>query len=193
VSLGTLRKALGVLEAEKLIVREPGRGTFARGRGAGVLSRFDAVRAADGSAVASEVIAGKAKVGAPKDEERKVLRLAPGEKVIRFHRTRLMEKRPFAYELISLPERRFPNLMLLPEIAKDLEGLAQASGLLVARAEAKIKAKPAPPAAAAALSLHRGAIALTMERVAFDTDDQPIELMIAYFDLRDEFCGFEMR
>ena len=28
VSLGTLRKALGVLEAEKLIIREPGRGTF---------------------------------------------------------------------------------------------------------------------------------------------------------------------
>jgi GntR family transcriptional regulator len=30
VSLGTLRKALGVLESEQLIVREPGRGTFVR-------------------------------------------------------------------------------------------------------------------------------------------------------------------
>ncbi len=30
VSLGTLRKALGLLEAEKLIVRQPGRGTFVR-------------------------------------------------------------------------------------------------------------------------------------------------------------------
>jgi len=32
VSLGTLKKALGVLEAEQLIVRELGRGTFVRSR-----------------------------------------------------------------------------------------------------------------------------------------------------------------
>jgi GntR family transcriptional regulator len=35
VSLGTLRKALGVLETGQLIVREPGRGTFVRSRQTG--------------------------------------------------------------------------------------------------------------------------------------------------------------
>jgi len=35
VSLGTLRKALSVLESEQLIIREPGRGTFVRDHQAG--------------------------------------------------------------------------------------------------------------------------------------------------------------
>jgi DNA-binding GntR family transcriptional regulator len=71
--------------------------------------------------------------------------------------------------------------------------LAQSWGLLVARAEAKVRTRPAPAAAAAALSLRDGAVVFSLERLAFDSDDQPIEMMTAYFDLRDEFCKLELR
>jgi GntR family transcriptional regulator len=69
VSLGTLRKALGVLEAEKLIVREPGRGTFVRSHQAGkTVDRFDPMRAADGSLIVGEVRTGKVMVGPRRSE-----------------------------------------------------------------------------------------------------------------------------
>jgi GntR family transcriptional regulator len=194
VSLGTLRKALGVLEAERFIVRQPGRGTFVRSHQAGkTLNRFNPIRAADGGPVLGEIKTGKVKVGPPKDQEAAALRLDAGEQIARFHRVRFLGKRAFAYELVCLPDRRFPGLALRPEIPNELEELAQSWGLLVARAEAKVRTRPAPAAAAAALSLRDGAVVFSLERLAFDSDDQPIEMMTAYFDLRDEFCKLELR
>jgi DNA-binding GntR family transcriptional regulator len=52
---------------------------------------------------------------------------------------------------------------------------------------------PTPQGAAAALSLAAGTVVLCLERLAFDTDDQPIEAMTAYYDLRNEYCKLEMR
>ena len=194
VSLGTLRKALGVLEAERLIVREPGRGTFVNSyREGNAVSRFNPIRTADGGAVIGEVRTGKPKVAAPRDWERTALGLEAGDQVTRFHRVRFLGERPFSYEFVCLPDRCFPGLALSQEIPSELEELAQAWGLLAARAEAKITATPAPPAVASALSLRRSAVVLSLERLAFDTDDQPIEMMTAYFDLRGEFCKLELR
>ena len=194
VSLGTLRKALGVLEAEKLIVREPGRGTFVNSYREGVsVSRFNPIRAADGGPVLGNVKTGKAKVGLPKDGERAALSLGADERVTRFHRVRFIGERPFAFEQVCLPDRRFPGLAQRADIPGGLEELAQAWGLLPARAEAKVRMAAAPPAAASALSLRRGAVVMTLERLAFDTDDKPIEMMTAYFDLRDEFCKLDLR
>jgi DNA-binding GntR family transcriptional regulator len=95
--------------------------------------------------------------------------------------------------LVCLPEQRFPNLGSATTIPDDLEELAQNSGVLVARAEGKVRAIPAPHAAARALSLSEGAFVLCLERLCFDTDDLPIETMTAYYDLKDEYCKFEMR
>jgi GntR family transcriptional regulator len=194
VSLGTLRKALGVLEAENLIVREPGRGTFVGSHQARKsVDRFNPIRAADGSPIIGEVKTGKVKVGPAKEQERLALSLDEGDQVARFHRIRFLGRRPFAYECVCLPDRCFPGLALRSQPANELEELAQAWGLLVARAEAKVRAMPAPPSAATALSLRPSVIVLSMERLAFDTDDQPIEMMTAYLNLADGFCSLEMR
>ena len=194
VSLGTLRKALGVLENEQLIVREPGRGTFVRSHHAGrALDRFNPIRGADGAPLRGQVRTGKAKLGSPKSWERTALRLEPGDQVVRFERTRFLEERPYAYELLCLSDRRFPGLVQRTAIPDELEELAQTSGVLVARAEGKLRTMPAPPAAAAALGLDEQAIVLSLERLAFDTDDNPIEAMTAYFNLRNEYCRLEMR
>jgi len=194
VSLGTLRKALGILEAENLIVREPGRGTFVGSKQARKsVDRFNPIRAADGSPINGEVKTGKVKVGPAKEHERVGLGLGEGDQVARFHRIRFVGRRPFAYECLCLPDRCFPGVPTRLEPANELEELAQAWGLLVARAEAKVRAMPAPPSAATALSLRPGAIVLSLERLAFDTDDQPIEMMTAYLNLGDGFCSLEMR
>jgi len=194
VSLGSLRKAMGVLEAENLIVREPGRGTFVGSQQARKsVDRFNPIRAADGSPINGEVKTGKVKVGTAKEHERVGLGLGEGDQVARFHRIRFVGRRPFAYECVCLPDRCFPGLALRSEPASGLEALAQAWGLLVARAEVKVRVIPVPPSAATALSLRLGAPGLSLERLAFDTDGQPIEMMTAYLSLGDGFCSLEMR
>jgi GntR family transcriptional regulator len=194
VSLGTLRKALGVLESEQLIVREPGRGTFVRGRqGGGTLDRFNPIRGADGEPLRGKTKTGKAKLGHPKGWERAALRLGANDQVVRFERTRFQDTHPYAYEQVCVPERLFPGLAARPSVPDDFEELAQLSGLLVARAEAKVKAAPAPPSAASALALAGNTIVLTLERLAFDTDDHPIEALTAYLNFKDAYCKLEMR
>jgi GntR family transcriptional regulator len=194
VSLGTLRKALGVLEAEQLIVREPGRGTFVRSRQTGrALERFNPIRDSNGAPLRGRIKAGKAKVGTPKSWERAALKLGPADHVVRFERVRFSGERPFAYEMVCLPEQRFPELAAGSSPPDDLEELAQKSGIIVARAEGKIRVLPAPPPAATALSLAEAAVVLCLERLAFDTDDRPVEAMTAYYDLRNEYCRLDMR
>ena len=66
-------------------------------------------------------------------------------------------------------------------------------GVILARAEAKVRLAPASSAAAQALSLAERAPILSVERLAFDTDQEPIETMTAYYDLHDEYCRLELR
>jgi GntR family transcriptional regulator len=193
VSLGTLRKALGVLETEQLIVREPGRGTFVRNHQAGRLGRFNPIRGTDGAPVRGHVKSRKVKLASPTPAERAALRLKPGDQVVRIHRTRVSGERPFAFEQTSLPDRRFPGLAGKADIPDELEELAQDWGVILARAEAKVRVAPVSPAAAAALSLADGTPVLSVERLAFDTDHEPIEALMAYYDLRDEYCRLDMR
>ena len=194
VSLGTLRKALSVLESERLIVREPGRGTFVRHHQAGQgLGRFNPIRGTDGAPLRSHVRSRKVKLASPTAAERLVLRLEPGEQVVRIQRIRMLDQRALAYEQASLPDRRFPGLIGREDIPDELEELAQERGVLLARAEAKVRVAPVTPAAAVALSLAERTAVLALERVAFDTDHEPVEAMTAYYDLRDEYCLVDMR
>jgi len=56
-----------------------------------------------------------------------------------------------------------------------------------------VRLAPATPAAAEALALADLAPVLSVERLAFDTDHEPIEAMTAYYDLREEYCRLELR
>src|SRR5262245_2214017 len=70
VSLGTLRKALSVLESEQIIVREPGRGTFVRDHQAGHgLGRFHPIRGTDGLPVRGQVRSRQIRLAAPTQAE----------------------------------------------------------------------------------------------------------------------------
>jgi GntR family transcriptional regulator len=194
VSLGTLRKALGVLESEQLIVREPGRGTFVRHHQAGQgHSRFDPIRGTDGAPLRSNVRSRKVKLASPTAAERTLLKLKSGEQVVRIQRIRMLDQRPLAWEQACLPDRRFPGLVGHEDIPDELEELAQDWGVILARAEAKVRVAPVTSAAAVALSLAERTPVLALERVAFDTDHEPVEVMTAYYDLREEYCRLDMR
>jgi GntR family transcriptional regulator len=194
VSLGTLRKALGVLESEQLIIREPGRGTYVRNRHAdGAHERFNPIWGDDGGPLRGRIKTGKARLGPPSTWERAALTLEAGDQVVRFERLRHLGKRAFAHEFVCLPERRFPDLMSNASIPDDLDEIAQNSGILLARAEGKFRVLSVPAEVATTLSVAEGTIVLCLERVAFDTDDTPIEAMTAYYDLKNEYCRLMMR
>jgi GntR family transcriptional regulator len=194
VSLGTLRKALSVLETEQLIIREPGRGTFVRDHQAGsALGRFNPIRGADGAPLRGQVRSRKVDLALPTPAERNALRLKAGDQVVRISRVRVLNERPFAYEQSSLSERRFPGLAGEAAFPDELEELARDRGVILARAEAKVRLAPASAAAAQALSLAERTPVLSVERVAFDTDHEPIETLTAYYDLRDEYCRLDLR
>jgi GntR family transcriptional regulator len=133
------------------------------------------------------------KLAAPTPAERTALRLQSGEQVVRIQRIRVLDARPFAFEQVSLAERRFPGLAESAEFPDELEKLAQDRGVLLARAEAKVRLAPATAAAAEALSLADLTPILSVERLAFDTDHEPVEAMTAYYDLREEYCRLELR
>jgi len=194
VSLGTLRKALGVLESEQIIVREPGRGTFVKNHQAGhALGRFNPIRGPDGQPLRGQVRTRKVKLALPTAVERTQLRLPAGEQVVRIVRLRVHDGRPFAYEQASMSDRRFPGLAEQADIPDELEDLAQDRGVLLSRAEAKVRLAPVSPAAAQALELTEQTPLLALERIAFDTDQQPVEALMAYYDLREAYCRLEMR
>jgi DNA-binding GntR family transcriptional regulator len=98
-----------------------------------------------------------------------------------------------ADESVCLPERGFPDLLSRSSIPNDLEEIAQDSGIWLARAEGKVRALAVPSEVATALSVAEGKIALRLERVAFDTDDKPIEAVTAYYDLKNVYCRLTMR
>lgn len=194
VSLGTLRKALSVLESEHIIVREPGRGTFVKDHQAGhALGRFNPIRGPDGAPLLGKVRSRTIKLAAPTQAECAALRLQPGDQVVRIQRLRVHAGRPFAYEQASVSHRRFPGLAERAEIPDELEDLAQDRGVILVRAEAKVRLALAPAPAAQALALAERTPLLALERIAFDADHEPVEAMTAYYHLRDEYCRLEMR
>jgi GntR family transcriptional regulator len=157
------------------------------------LGRFNPIRGADGMPLRGQVRSREVTLAAPTPAERTALRLRPGDRIVRIERIRVHDERPFAYELICLSERRFPGLAADVEFPDELEELAQDRGVILARAEAKVRLAPASAAAAQALSLVERAPVLAVERLAFDTDHEPIEAMTAYYDLRDAYCRIELR
>jgi GntR family transcriptional regulator len=194
VSLGTLRKALSVLESEQIIVREPGRGTFVKDHHAGhALGRFNPIRGTNGAPLRGQVQSRKIRLATPTPAERAALRLQPGDQVVRIARLRVHDSRPFAYEQASVSDRRFPGLAGQADIPDELEDLAQDRGVILARAEAKVRLAPAPASAAQALAVAERTPLLVLERIAFDADQEPVEAMTAYYDLREEYCRLEMR
>jgi GntR family transcriptional regulator len=189
VSLGTLRKALSVLENEQIIIREPGRGTFVKNHQAGhPLGRFNPIRGADGASLRGQVRSRKIRLAAPTPAERAALHLQAGDQVVRIHRLRVHDGRPFAYELASVSDRRFPGLAEQAEIPDELEDLAQDRGVILARAETKVRLAQASAEVAQALALAERTPLLALERLAFDADHEPVEAMTAYYDLREEYC-----
>lgn len=187
ISSGTVRKALDALEAEHVITRRQGKGTFVNDSTTLALaSRYDNLHGKDGKRIAGTASTGKMSSGPASDAERQRLRVADGERVVRFRRVHKNGDRPYMVEEVALPERHFPGLAESTLVPQRIADLAQEFGLVLGRGVETVSARAAGAAAAESLAIARGTPVLTLDRVVFAIDGRPVEWRVATCHLGDE-------
>jgi GntR family transcriptional regulator len=194
VSSGTVRKALELLEVQRLITRRQGRGTFVNDpSAAGLAGRFNNIRGAAGERIFGWVILRQITEGIATNLERERLRLPGDAAVFRIHRVKEHAGRNFLVENITVPAALFAGLLDQPAIADDIVGLAQHYAILLGRGEERISTVVASAATAQALGVTPGMPVTMLDRVLFMLEaDRPVEWRIAYSHLPDSYYVSEI-
>lgn len=189
VSIGTVRKAVDELTAEKLLIRHQGRGTFvaSHNRGRQFFYFFHIVRQ-DGKKEYPQVDLlefSKAKADA---ETAQRLGIEPGARVFRFTNLLSIDGDPVIIDDITVPESLFPGLTekRLRQRGNTLYHFYQTEyEVAVVRTEERLRAVKADEAQSELLGLRRGEPLLKVIRVALSYRDKPVELRYSYVDTRN--------
>lgn len=183
VSIGTIRKAIDELVADKILVRQQGRGTFvATHTEDRTLFYFFHIVGKDGSRelpVTEMLSFEKAKAGR---EEAAALNIAHGARVFRIQNLLKLAGKGVVFDKISVPATLFPDLNedLFGKREGTIYGLYQARyGINVIRISERLSATSVTARIAARLGMRAKAPALVIRRVAFTYDDVPVELRLS--------------
>jgi GntR family transcriptional regulator len=179
VSIGTVRKAIDKLVAEGLLERFQGRGTFVRRASFdNALFRFFRFQSESGEPLAPEGrVLSREVVEAPL-QVTQGLQIAPGSSAIHLTRLRLINQRPLLSESIWLPKDKFSALLDVPlsEFGNLLYPFYEERvGCAVASAQEYLTVEPVGTKDAELLQIAEGTAVITVERVAFGYDQQPLE------------------
>ena len=188
VSPGTVRKALNHLEAERVVTRRPGRGTFVNDQASDELAaRFCRLRCRDGRPIWGDPGPASIAEGAATERECKRLRLEAGEKVYRVRRTRDHGRRTVMVEELALPAALFPGLDTKLDVG-DLNALARDYGILLGKAWERMAIVPAPMSVAGDLGIPPETPILFLDRVVCALEaERPVEWRTAYCHLPDGY------
>lgn len=184
VSIGTIRKAIDELAAEKILLRQQGRGTFVATHSEHrTLFYFFHIVGKDGSKElpVTEMLSfrnGKADSG---DEAR--LKIPRGARVLRIHNVLKLSGKPVIFDDIVVPAALFPDLDEDTFVGREgtIYGLYQARyGINVIRISERLCAANAPARIAALLGVKHGTPALVISRVAYTYNDTPVEYRVSW-------------
>jgi GntR family transcriptional regulator len=175
----TVRRALAQLEAEGLVRRKPGAGTFAS-KPAGPKSAprenlggwLDPVLAAAEGTGARELAIGRVKAPA---RVALALALRPLTMVLRIERVRTRKGLPFIHTVIYIPESHaafFENIKL---DTRTTTAILEQSGVPITTVDQVISATACDGASARALGIAVGAPLILVKRVLRDDSDTPVE------------------
>lgn len=196
VSAGTMRKALDMMEAERLLTRRQGRGTFVNDQSSDELAaRFCNIRAADGKRTSGQIKSAEMSEGEAGAQERERLRLQVGERVFRIERVRHQNGRVFLVERVTLPAALFPDLAgdaRKTAVADRVIVLAQEYGILLGKAEERVSADGALPEIAQKLGIAAGTPVMVLDRIVRALDGRPIEWRVGWCHLADKYYMAEM-
>ena len=186
VSQGTVRKAIDELAAQNLLIRRQGKGTFvATHQEEDFQYRFLRLEPDSGEKLhlKNQFLACE---NIPSDPYiARLLKIKPGDSIIRIDRIQSSAGRPIAFEEIWLPEACFKglNLEMLNAWPGPMYAFYESEyATHMVRAEEKIKAVLAGSDLAKYLQISEGAALLSVERVAFTYGNKPVEIRHARYD-----------
>jgi len=188
VSQGTVRKAIDELAGENLLLRRQGKGTYvATHAEQQVQFRFlklvpdSGTRGSEGPAQRTIIECRRTRASA---DVTRALALRSGDQVLQVRRVLRFGGIPVILEDIWLPALPFKGLTA--ERLTNYQGAMYALfetefNVRMVRAEEKIRAVAASSAQAALLDVASGAPLLSVERVAYTYQDEPMELRRGYY------------
>ena len=180
VSIGTVRKAIDDLVAERILVRHQGRGTFVAGHNARrTLFHFFHIVPADGGKEQPETeLLSFARARADADSAAR-LNIAEGAPVFRIRNLLRLRGKPVVLDEITLPAERFPRLSakVLRERDSTIYQLYQERyGINVVRSAERLSAALADRASAKLLGIPAGSPLLRIKRTALTYHNAAVEL-----------------
>lgn len=183
VSQGTLRKALNELEAERLVVRRQGKGTFAAKHSANrSLFQFFHLVSDTGERQLPESQVLECSASSATSEECDALGLDRGISVTRIMRIRHLSGRPVIWERISVPTQLFPGLQWCSpaDVTNTLYDMYENRyGVIVVRAEERLRAVTAGADESQLLGVKKGAPLLEINRIALSIEKKPVEWRVS--------------
>lgn len=180
VSQGTVRKALDEMEAQTVVVRRQGRGTYVAGHDdARILFQFFKLMLDDDRQLFPESEILGVSVCAADAAAAAVLELRRGAKLVRIERVRSLAGEVCIVERIVLPHALFPRIEKR-ELPNNLYELYRAQfGVTIARATERLKAVAAGKREAQHLKVALGAPLLSIDRTALAMDGRPAEWRVS--------------
>lgn len=186
ISIGTVRKALDLMEVERIVTRRQGRGTFVNDYASSETTfPFSMFHNFEGRRI-SGTKRGRSisRIEATAEQAAK-LGLRRGDELIRVERTRDHQEQTFLTEVCLLPAKLFTRL---PEDfgGYRLSALAQLNSILVGRADEIVEIAVATEQQAKDLDIAPSTPVLKLDRVIYSDQDEALEWRIAYCYLRNE-------
>jgi GntR family transcriptional regulator len=186
VAIGTIRKAVDSLVAERVLVRRQGKGTFVTEHdGSRLLFHFFHIVARDGHKTQPEVATLDFRRDRASAQEAHALAISPAEKLIRIRNVLSLDGAPVVLDDIALPAALFPGLTEKIFLAREntIYHLYQSRyGINVLRTDERLRAITATREIAAPLGLAAGTPLLEIRRVALTFRDRPVELRVSRVD-----------
>jgi GntR family transcriptional regulator len=183
VAVGTLRKAVDELVAERILIRQQGRGTFVAAHNRDrMMFHFFHIQREDGDKPTPDVETLTFKAARADADEAARLDIAVGDKVFRIENVLRLAGDPVIYDRITIPQALFGNLNAAqfrnrPSTIYHL--YQSAFGITVVRSAERLRARRADATAAEILGLPKGAPLLEIRRVAMTFHDAPVEVRVS--------------
>lgn len=184
VSIGTIRKAIDELVAERILLRQQGRGTFVATHSEDrTLFFFFHVVGKDGSRElpVSEMLSFRTTKTRSEDTLR--LGIAPNSRTLRIQNVLKLGGKPVVFDDIVVPAILFPELDEKTFAQRDgtIYGLYQARyGINVIRISERLSAALATQPVAGRLRIDLRAPVLMIKRVAYTYNDTPVEYRVSW-------------
>ena len=183
VAIGTVRKAVDSLVAQRALVRRQGKGTYVAAHdGRRLMFHFFHIVPRDGAKAYPEVRTLAFRRDRADAAAAAALAIAPADKVIRIRNVLSLGGAPVIVDDITLPTELFPGLTEKIFAARDntIYHLYQSRyGINVLRTDERLRAMAAPREVAQALGVPVGSALLEIRRVALTFRDRPVELRVS--------------